>query len=138
MGLGLALARPGEQVLVLTGDGEQLMGMGALATIGVKRPKNLSIVVLDNGLYGETGQQQSHTHHGTRLTEVARACGFENTALVTESGDIDTVRDWTRSGQAGPSLAVFAIGQTMPERVLPSRDGVFLKNRFRQALDIES
>ncbi len=55
IGLGLALAQPARRVLVLTGDGEALMGMGSLATIGVKQPRNLAIVVLDNQHYGETG-----------------------------------------------------------------------------------
>ncbi len=61
IGLGLALARPDRRVAVLTGDGEALMGLGSLATIGVKQPANLAIVVLDNQHYGETGMQPSHT-----------------------------------------------------------------------------
>jgi thiamine pyrophosphate-dependent acetolactate synthase large subunit-like protein len=67
IGLGLALAKPERRVLVITGDGEMLMGLGSLATIGVKRPANLGIVVLDNGLHGETGLQPSHTAHATDL-----------------------------------------------------------------------
>ena len=77
MGLGLALAQPKRPVLVLTGDGEQLMGLGSLATIGVQKPNNLAIVVLDNGRYGETGMQRSHTALGVSLTGVAAACGFD-------------------------------------------------------------
>jgi len=64
IGLGLALARPDRRVAVITGDGEMLMGLGSLATIGVKQPANLSIVVLDNRHYGETGMQASHTNAG--------------------------------------------------------------------------
>ena len=75
IGLGLALAQPSQSVVVLTGDGEQLMGLGSLATIGAQKPKNLSIVVLDNGHYGETGMQPSHTSLGTHLIAVAAACG---------------------------------------------------------------
>jgi len=71
MGLGLALAQPGRSVLVVTGDGEQLMGLGTLATIGAQRPRNLTLVVLDNGRYGETGMQETHTSLGTSLAEVA-------------------------------------------------------------------
>jgi thiamine pyrophosphate-dependent acetolactate synthase large subunit-like protein len=61
IGLGLALARPDRRIAVITGDGEMLMGLGSLATIGVKQPPNLAIVVLDNRRYGETGMQASHT-----------------------------------------------------------------------------
>ena len=58
LGLGLALARKDLDVLVVTGDGEMLMGMGSLATTAVKAPENLAILVLDNGIYGETGSQR--------------------------------------------------------------------------------
>src|SRR5215207_7198402 len=74
MGLGLALARPDRRVLVVTGDGELLMNLGALATIGVQRPPNLALVVFDNGRYAETGMQPSHTDAGVSLCGVARAC----------------------------------------------------------------
>ena len=76
LGLGLALAQPQRPVLVITGDGEQLMGMGAMATAAAQNPSNLSVVVLDNGHFGETGMQRSHTSLGTRLVEVAKACGI--------------------------------------------------------------
>src|SRR5438034_6527800 len=77
VGLGLAVARPERRILVVTGDGEMLMGLGALATIGVERPANLAIVVFDNGRYAETGMQKSHTDAGVSLCGVARACGIE-------------------------------------------------------------
>ena len=76
MGLGLALAQPKRRVLVITGDGEMLMGIGSLATIGVQRAANLSVVVIDNERYGETGMQATHTASGVDLAAVARACGF--------------------------------------------------------------
>ena len=84
MGLGLALAQPEKPVLVLTGDGEQLMGLGSFATIAVKQPPNLSVVVLDNGHYGETGMQTSHTGYGLKLPEVASACGFTDSVEVED------------------------------------------------------
>src|ERR1700691_3973794 len=71
IGLGLALARPQKRVAVLTGDGDMLMGLGSLATIGVKQPNNLAVVVLNNAHYGETGMQPSHTSAGVDLTAVA-------------------------------------------------------------------
>ncbi len=76
IGLGLALARPDRRVAVLTGDGEALMGLGSLATIGVKQPANLAIVVLDNQHYGETGMQPSHTSAGIDLVARRPACKF--------------------------------------------------------------
>ena len=76
IGLGLALAQPDLKVAVITGDGEMLMGLGALATIGVQRPANLAVIVFDNGVYGETGMQASHTEGTVDLPAVARGCGF--------------------------------------------------------------
>src|SRR5215203_4732673 len=76
MGLGLALAQPKRQVLVITGDGEMLMGLGALATIGTQKPSNLSIIVIDNELYSETGMQPTHTARGVSLGVMAQGAGF--------------------------------------------------------------
>ena len=82
IGLGLALAQPDRQVMVITGDGEALMGVGALASVAVQNPDNLSIVVLDNGHFGETGMQKSHTSHGVDLAEIATGCGFNSTQKI--------------------------------------------------------
>jgi thiamine pyrophosphate-dependent acetolactate synthase large subunit-like protein len=136
VGLGLAVAQPRRRVLVVTGDGEILMGLGALATIGVQRPPNLAIVVFDNGRYAETGMQPSHTDAGVALCGVARACG------IAASFDIDGMPALTEFAQrlrgAGETLfARVAIAADEPPRVLPSRDGVHLKNRFRGALGLE-
>jgi len=135
IGLGLALAQPRRPVLVVTGDGEQLMGMGALATIGVQRPPNLAVVVLDNGRFGETGMQHSHTAQGVSLAAVAAACGFawtediaELQALAPLGARIQTMR--------GCGLARIAVRVDEVERVLPTRDGVWLKNRFRASLGL--
>src|ERR1051326_3841022 len=86
VGLGLAVAQPGRRVLVVTGDGEILMGLGALATIGVQRPPNLAIAVFDNGHYAETGMQRSHTDHGVSLGGVARSCGIESVYNIPDPG----------------------------------------------------
>ncbi len=135
IGLGLALARPERRIAVVTGDGEMLMGLGALATIGVMQPANLAIVVFDNGLYGETGMQQSHTARGTDLTGVARACGI---GLVQEAGTLDEIGSLAGLlHRADRTLfARIAIAPSEPPRVLPSRDGVHLKLRFRRALGL--
>ena len=136
IGLGLAIARPERRVLVVTGDGEMLMGLGALATIGVERPPNLAIVVFDNGSYAETGMQPSHTRGGVSLSGVARACGIDQVFDITDDAALDAfaarLRDFDRT-----VFARVAIHADEPPRVLPSRDGVHLKNRFRRALGVE-
>ena len=82
IGLGLAQACPQRKVAVITGDGEQLMGLGGLATIAVARPKNLDVVVIDNGRYGETGMQLSHTGFTIDLARIATACGFVDVRTI--------------------------------------------------------
>jgi thiamine pyrophosphate-dependent acetolactate synthase large subunit-like protein len=121
-GLGLALAQPQRKVLVITGDGEMLMGLGSLATIGVQQPANLAIVVIDNERYGETGMQATHTAAGVDLSGVARACGLK-------------VCRWEDVRQApGPAFAVAKVAAEKIPLVLPPREGALLKARFRRAL----
>jgi thiamine pyrophosphate-dependent acetolactate synthase large subunit-like protein len=136
VGLGLAIARPDRRVLVVTGDGEMLMGLGALATVGVQRPPNLALAVFDNGHYGETGMQPSHTDAGVSLCGVARACGID---AVFDIADDAALADFAaRLVRFDRTLfARVAILADEPPRVLPSRDGVLLKNRFRRALGME-
>jgi phosphonopyruvate decarboxylase len=135
LGLGLALAQPGRPVVVITGDGEQLMGLGSLATIGIKRPRNLSIVVLDNGHYGETGMQPSHTGQGVDLPAVAKGCGIAD-AFACRS--LDGCADIARriNARSGTTLVQVLIDASEPPRALPPRDGAFVKNRMRAALGL--
>jgi thiamine pyrophosphate-dependent acetolactate synthase large subunit-like protein len=137
VGLGLAIARPERRVLVVTGDGEMLMGLGSLATIGVQRPPNLAIAVFDNGHYGETGMQASHTAETVDLIGVAEACGFKDAVdIIDENG----LRNFAaRIHNAAISLfARVVIRADEPPRVLPPRDGVLLKNRFRRAIGADT
>jgi thiamine pyrophosphate-dependent acetolactate synthase large subunit-like protein len=133
MGLGLALAQPRRRVLVVTGDGEMLMGLGSLATIAALRPGNLAIVVLDNERYGETGMQQTHTAYGTDLAAVALACGFAEAKLVRSEAQIASVRSGVYRGK-GPLFYQVKVKRDAVPLVLPPRDGAFLKHRFREAL----
>jgi thiamine pyrophosphate-dependent acetolactate synthase large subunit-like protein len=133
IGLGLALARPKRRVLVVTGDGEMLMGLGSLATVGAQRPRNLAIVVLDNERYGETGMQKTHTACGTALWAVARACGFAEARLIRGKAGIPAVRSGVYRGR-GPLLYQVKVKAETPPLVLPPRDGAHLKDRFREAL----
>ncbi len=133
IGLGLALAQPQHRVLVLTGDGELLMGMGSLATIGAQRPRNLAVVVLDNERYGETGMQASHTAFGVDLAAVAKACGFATATMVTTIEQVGRLRaDFHRAD--GPLFAQVKVAPDKFPLVLPPRDGAHLKDRFREAL----
>jgi thiamine pyrophosphate-dependent acetolactate synthase large subunit-like protein len=133
VGLGLALAQPSGRVLVLTGDGEALMGLGSLATIGVKQPANLVVVVLDNQHYGETGMQPSHTRAGVDLAAVAKACRFADAFHVSDLGDAGRIRDLVHNGH-GPILVQARISSDPSPRVLPTRDGHAIKLRFMEAL----
>ena len=133
IGLGLALARPKARVAVITGDGEMLMGAGSLATIGVKQPRNLSLVVLDNRHYGETGMQASHTKFGIDLVGIARACRFAEAHAVTKVSELDAARGLLHSGKGPVFINARVAADNLP-RVLPSRDGHELKFRFMQAL----
>ncbi len=131
VGLGLALARPEHRVMVITGDGEQLMAMGSLATIGAAAPPNLDVFVLDNEHYGETGMQSSHTGHGVDLAAAALACGFVSATTVRTESEFDA-----RTRVLGPGFFVLKISDGQPPRSLPIRDAVFIKNRFRAHLGL--
>jgi thiamine pyrophosphate-dependent acetolactate synthase large subunit-like protein len=131
VGLGLALAQPNRRVLVLTGDGEMLMGMGSLATIAAAGPANLAIAVLDNGRFGETGSQRSHTGLTADLAAVAAACGWSATATAHRREEVEALRPRLRQE------ALFAVIRVSPAelpRHLPPREGAYLADRFRRAL----
>ena len=134
IGLGLALAQPTLPVLVITGDGEMLMGMGSLATVGLQKPGNLTIVVLDNEAYGETGGQVSHTAAAADLVGVAKACGIPDTRAITTMAEIAAFAPSVQDVGSGPRFASVKIDAANLERVLSSRDGTFILNRIRGSL----
>jgi thiamine pyrophosphate-dependent acetolactate synthase large subunit-like protein len=136
MGLGLAQARPDRRVLVVTGDGEQLMGLGGLATIGAAAPRNLAIAVVDNQHFGETGMQASHTGRGVDLAAVALACGFAWAGTVADESGLAELRLALSRPADGPRLAVIKVVSVNPPRSLPIRDAVALKTRFRASLGL--
>jgi len=133
IGLGLALAQPKKKVLVVTGDGEMLMGIGSLATIAVMKPRNLAVVVLDNERYGETGMQETHTGHGVDLAGMAKAAGFAATMKVAAAAQVGRLRRAIHAGK-GPLFAQVKVDPEKLPLVLPPREGSYLKNRFRIAL----
>ena len=133
VGLGLSIAQPTRRVLVITGDGEMLMGLGSLATIGVQRPRNLAIAVIDNERYGETGMQATHTAHGVDLAAVALGCRFRAARTVRECKELESARVELLHG-AGPVLVQIKVSTEKPPLVLPPHQGVVLKDRFRRAV----
>ena len=132
IGLGLAFAQPQRKVLVITGDGEMLMGLGSLATIAVKAPPNLAILVQDNEHYGETGMQETHTKHGVDLVAMAAGAGFKRTMLVTRQDQIEGLRAAIHA--PGCLFALAKIDPASLKLVLPPRDGAFLQARMREAV----
>jgi thiamine pyrophosphate-dependent acetolactate synthase large subunit-like protein len=133
VGLGLALAQPKRKTLVLTGDGEMLMGIGALATIAIMKPKNLYLVVLDNEHYAETGMQQGHTGHGVDLAGMAKAAGFKHALNIDDRAGVSKLRKMIYKGEGCLFAQVKIVAERMP-MVLPPRDGSYIKNRFRIAV----
>jgi thiamine pyrophosphate-dependent acetolactate synthase large subunit-like protein len=132
--LGLALARPDRRVVAIPGDGDMLMGLGSLATIGVKQPNNLVVVVLDNARYGETGMQASHTDAGVDFAALALACRFRQARTLTRIEEAADVRKLLHAGD-GPILVNAKIKPDDVPRVLPLRDGHSIKDRFIAALN---
>jgi thiamine pyrophosphate-dependent acetolactate synthase large subunit-like protein len=134
IGLGMALAQPTLPVVVITGDGEMLMGMGSLATVGLQKVGNLTIVVLDNEVYGETGGQASHTGANTDLVGVARACGISDARDLATMAEIEAFAPSMQEISAGPRFVSIKIDSANLERVLANRDGSFIVTRIRGAL----
>jgi len=136
MGLGLALAQPKLPVVVITGDGEMLMGMGSLATIGLQKPANLSIIVLDNECYGETGGQTSHTASVADLVGVAKACGITDSRAISTMAEVEAFAKAMQDISSGPRFANVKIDSANLDRVLPTRDGTFILTRLRGDLGL--
>jgi thiamine pyrophosphate-dependent acetolactate synthase large subunit-like protein len=136
VGLGLAQARPDRKVLVITGDGEQLMGLGGLATIAVAKPKNLVVAVVDNGHFGETGMQESHTARGIDLAQVAAACGFVEARTISDMAGVEDARAALHRATDGPRFFLLKVKAENLPRSMPPRDAVHLKNRFRAHLGL--
>ena len=133
IGLGLALARPDKRVLVVTGDGELLMNIGALATIAVVNPPNLSILCVDNGHYGETGWQKSHTSLGVDLEKMAIGAGIKRTRTVAVAAEIAEGARLLREGN-GTSFVAVRVKPTEPAEFKRNFDASLCRDRFRAAL----
>jgi thiamine pyrophosphate-dependent acetolactate synthase large subunit-like protein len=133
LGLGLALARPERRVLVVTGDGELLMNVGALATIAVLNPPNLAMLCVDNGHYGETGYQKSHTSLGVDLEKIAIGSGIKATRTISKDGEIGDGARLLRAGN-GTAFVVLRVRPTEPPAYKRNMDPALCRARFRAAL----
>lgn len=140
IGLGLALARPDKNVLVVTGDGELLMSLGSLCSIGVINPPNLTIVCVDNGHYGETGFQKSHTNRGVDLELFAKGAGISQTCTVSSEDQIEAGSKMLRrvGGANGTAFVLMTVAPTEAPKVPLNLDGadcrrIFLKAQRRAA-----
>jgi phosphonopyruvate decarboxylase len=133
MGLGLALAQPKKRVVVVTGDGELLMNVGTLATIGVMNPPNLSILCVDNARYGETGWQESHTGRGVDIAKMAEGGGIKQVRTVTKETEIADASKMLR-GSNGTSFILLKVAPTEPGKLHRDRDASYNKTRFRVAV----
>lgn len=133
LGLGLAQAQPERRVIVFVGDGEMMMGLGSLGTVAAHGAANLSIVVIDNEYYAETGMQPSHAGRGVDIAGVAAACGFSTAVLVRTEEELEKSVDAVMNG-AGPVLITVKVDNGPQPVALPPRDGPYLRSRFREAL----
>ena len=132
-GLGLARAQPNRRVIILTGDGEMLMGVGSLATIAVSGPSNLAVCVIDNQRYGETGMQETHTSHGVDLSAMAAGAGFAHTQTSWTKEDLRAAIPHLYETE-GPVFVAIKVNTDYVPMVLPMRDGTAIRGRFRAAV----
>lgn len=130
MGLGLALARPDRKVVVATGDGELLMNIGALATVSIMNPPNLSILCVDNGHYGETGYQLSHTSLGVDLEQMAIGAGIKSTMTVESEDQIAAGARMLRESN-GTCFVLLRVKPTDPPKFKRDLDPAATRVRFR-------
>ena len=133
IGLGLALARPDKRVLVVTGDGELLMNVGSLATIGILNPANLAIVCVDNGHYGETGYQKSHTSLGVDLEKIAAGSGIKRTLTIEKDAELADGARLIREGN-GTAFVLLRVKPTDPPHYKRDLNPATTRTRFRAAL----
>lgn len=132
-GLGLALAQPDKKVLCVTGDGDLLMSLGSLATVGVMKPPNFSVVCVDNALYQETGGQTSHTGLGVNLAEVAAGCGFAVTRDVEDESQLEEAAGLLRQGNAS-TFVLLRVDETPSPKGIRNLHATETKTEFREML----
>jgi thiamine pyrophosphate-dependent acetolactate synthase large subunit-like protein len=135
--LGIALAQPQRRVVCVTGDGEIMMGIGALAVVGDQAPANLGILVLDNESFGETGRQRGLTTGRVDIAAAAHGFGIARTMTVTEHGEAAALAELLFR-TPGPVLGIAKIAITDDPWRLPEKDGATIAHRFRTALGVKN
>jgi len=138
LGIGLALAQPETPVIVVTGDGDLFMGLGSLTVLAQQAPGNLTLAVLDNGLYGETGGQETPSAGRADLAAIAAACGLSDTRTVSTLAEIEEVAQRAHRVAETPCVAVVKIARDDAGRVVPIREGAHNKSRLRVALGLSA
>ena len=132
MGLGVALNAPDRDVVVVTGDGELLMGIGSLVTLAAMAPANLSIVCIDNAQHGETGGQSGHTGKSTDLETIAKGAGIASTMTITDPGQIKDGVSFLATG-TGPRFLNVRVTEGEPSVYKRNMDPAACRHRFRNA-----
>ena len=132
--LGLAVSRPNERVLCVTGDGDLLMSMGSLATIASVKPKNLIIICIDNGLYQETGGQKSHTGLGVNLSKVAEGCGIPNVLSIVNEQELNKGSLLIDNNLDGPIFILLKVSEKKPPQYSRNWNASEEKVKFRKNL----
>ncbi|MDE3017691.1 MAG: sulfopyruvate decarboxylase subunit beta [Nitrospirota bacterium] len=132
IGLGVALNKPQKKVVVLDGDGNVLMGLGTLATVGALKPKNFIHVVLDNEVYGSGGNQPSYSRV-VKLDQIAKAAGYVNVERVREREDlVYEFKDML--GKDGPSLLLVKVTEQVEDVPWVPLPPAQIAERFRKAI----
>lgn len=132
--LGLALSRPKEKILCVSGDGDTLMSMGSLATIGIMKPKNLTVLCVDNSSYLETGGQKSHTGLGVDLEVVAKGSGFSLTKTIQNEKELLEGRELLLSNKKCPLFILLKVNQSNPPQYSRNWNASQEKDKFRKNL----
>jgi thiamine pyrophosphate-dependent acetolactate synthase large subunit-like protein len=130
--LGVALAQPERGVLALEGDGSILMELGCLTTIANLKPRNLTIVIWDNGIYHITGKQPAATSGATDIVAVARGCGIAASEWVRDEAHFEQLLD-RRFDDGGPILLAAKIDDEAGKGQTP-RDPALIRSRFMKGL----
>lgn len=133
IGLGVALSKPNKKVVVFDGDGNVLMGMGTLATVGAMRPKNFIHLVFDNEVYGSTGNQPTISNV-VRLEQVAKAAGYVNVERVREREDlVYEFKDMLKKD--GPSMLLVKVNELAEDVGRVMLEPQEITARFKKAIE---
>lgn len=132
--LGVALAQPKRRVFALEGDGSLLMQLGCLSTIATLAPKNLCMVVMDNGVYQITGAQPTPAAATADIVAIALGCGLANSSWAADEDDFERLVDQSLSA-SGPTLIGVRIDDK-PGTGQTRRDPVQLRESFMKGLDV--